>query len=381
MAYKKLSANLKKRKSESSAIKRKKESFFKKKSRVKASLKRKKLAKKELLIKPKDNLIMMPIADHDWEAWQVFNPGVIVLEDRIHFIYRAIGVDGISRFGYASSPDGFLIDERLPYPVYEHPSLNSGLNYYSFGSGGSFGGAEDARLTRVDNEDNIFMTYTACDEGLRVALTSIKVGDFLKKNWQWEKPVLISPPGEVHKNWVIFPEKINGQYAILHSLRPRVLIAYRDNLNFQKGEYINSFYDGYNEETGWEIRIRGAGAPPIKTKYGWLVFYHANDKSETNKYKVGAMLLDLMNPETILMRSSRPILEPDEPFQSNGFKPGIVYVSGAVVKNETLFIYYGVADNYICVAWANFDEFLNDLVQQAKPKLKQKVILNKKDAR
>ena len=381
MAYKKLSANLKKRKSESSAIKRKKESFFKKKSRVKASLKRKKLAKKELLIKPKDNLIIMPIADHDWEAWQVFNPGVIVLEDRIHFIYRAIGVDGISRFGYASSPDGFLIDERLPYPVYEHPSLNSGLNYYSFGSGGSFGGAEDARLTRVDNEDNIFMTYTACDEGLRVALTSIKVKDFLKKNWQWEKPVLISPPGEVHKNWVIFPEKINGQYAILHSLRPRVLIAYRDNLNFQKGEYINSFYDGYNEETGWEIRIRGAGAPPIKTKYGWLVFYHANDKSETNKYKVGAMLLDLMNPETILMRSSRPILEPDEPFQSNGFKPGIVYVSGAVVKNETLFIYYGVADNYICVAWANFDEFLNDLVQQAKPKLKQKVILNKKDAR
>jgi len=381
MAYKKLSANLKKRKSESSAIKRRKESFFKKKSRVKASLKRKKLAKKELLIKPKDNLIIMPIADHDWEAWQVFNPGVIVLEDRIHFIYRAIGVDGISRFGYASSSDGFLIDERLPHPVYEHPSLNSGLNYYSFGSGGSFGGAEDARLTRVDNEDNIFMTYTACDEGLRVALTSIKVGDFLKKNWQWEKPVLISPPGEVHKNWVIFPEKINGQYAILHSLRPRVLIAYRDNLNFQKGEYINSFYDGYNEETGWEIRIRGAGAPPIKTKYGWLVFYHANDKSETNKYKVGAMLLDLMNPETILMRSSRPILEPDEPFQSNGFKPGIVYVSGAVVKNETLFIYYGVADNYICVAWANFDEFLNDLVQQAKPKLKQKVILNKKDAR
>jgi len=381
MAYKKLSANLKKRKSGSSAVKRKKESFSKKRSRVKVSPKRKKLAKRELLIKPKDNLIMMPIADHDWEAWQVFNPGVIVLEDRIHFIYRAIGVDGISRFGYASSSDGFLIDERLPYPVYEHPSLNSGLNYYSFGSGGSFGGAEDARLTRVDNEDNIFMTYTACDEGLRVALTSIKVKDFLKKNWQWEKPVLISPPGEVHKNWVIFPEKINGQYAILHSLRPRVLIAYRDNLNFQKGEYINSFYDGYNEETGWEIRIRGAGAPPIKTKYGWLVFYHANDKSDPNKYKVGAILLDLMNPETTLMRSSKPILEPDEPFQSNGFKPGIVYVSGAVVKDGTLFIYYGVADNYICVAWANFDEFLNDLVQQTKPKLKQKVILNKKDAR
>ncbi|HRU36069.1 MAG TPA: hypothetical protein P5237_02030, partial [Candidatus Paceibacterota bacterium] len=150
------------------------------------------------------------------------------------------------------------------------------------------------------------------------------------------------------------------------------------NLNFQKGEYINSFYDGYNEDVGWELRIRGVGAPPIKTKYGWLIFYHANDKLEPNKYKVGAMLLDLMNPEIILMRSSMPILEPDESFQSNGFKPGIVYVSGAVVKNDILYIYYGVADNYICVAWANFDEFLNNLIQQIKPKLRQKKLLKKK---
>ena len=399
MVNKKLNNNIKKKKTNKSVAKRggiSSSKSSKKESKIKISLKNKagilsktkklkkqkqvsSLSKKLLLNKPKENLIIMPIADHDWEAWQVFNPGVIALEKRIHFLYRAIGVDEISRFGYASSLDGFLVDERLPYPVYEHPSLSSGLNYYSFGSGGSFGGAEDARLTRVDNEDNIFMTYTACDEGLRVALTSIKVKDFLEKNWQWKKPVLISPPGEVHKNWVIFPEKINGQYAILHSLRPKVSIAYRDNLNFQKGEYINSFYDGYyNEDIGWELRIRGVGAPPIKTKYGWLIFYHANDKLEPNKYKVGAMLLDLMNPEIILMRSSMPILEPDESFQSNGFKPGIVYVSGAVAKNDILFIYYGVADNYVCVAWANFDEFLNNLIQQVKPKLKQKKLLKKK---
>jgi len=397
MINKKLNNNKKKKNTNKSVAKKgknfslkssKKESKIKTSSKSKSKIlpKTKKLkkqtfllSKKPLLNKPKENLIIMPIADHNWEAWQVFNPGVIALEDRVHFLYRAVGFDEISRFGYASSLDGFLIDERLPYPVYEHPLINSGLNYYSFGSGGSFGGAEDARLTRVDNEDNIFMTYTACDEGLRVALTSIKVKDFLKKNWQWKKPVLISPPGEVHKNWVIFPEKINGQYAILHSLRPKVLIDYRNNLNFQKREYINSFYDGYvEEENGWEIKIRGAGAPPIKTKYGWLVFYHANDRLEPNKYKVGAMLLDLNNPEIILMRSLMPILEPDESFQSNGFKPGIVYVSGAIVKNDTLFIYYGVADNYICVAWANFDEFLDNLIQQVKPKLTQKKLLKKK---
>lgn len=379
MAYKKLSANLKKRKSESSAIKRKKESFFKKKSRVKASLKRKKLAKKELLIKPKDNLIIMPIADHDWEAWQVFNPGVIVLEDRIHFIYRAIGVDGISRFGYASSPDGFLIDERLPHPVYEHPSLNSGLNYYSFGSGGSFGGAEDARLTRVDNEDNIFMTYTACDEGLRVALTSIKVNDFLKKNWQWEKPVLISPPGEVHKNWVIFPEKIKNKYAILHSLSPEISITYLDDLEFRNSNYLKSYYNGQikSGKNQWESWLKGVGPIPLKTKYGWLIFYHALEKEEFNKYKVGAMLLDLNNPTQIIARANKPVLEPDADYENNGYKPGIVYASGAVIKDDNLLVYYGGSDSYVCVAYADFEEFLGKLIKHEVPQLTKKEIVKK----
>jgi len=47
------------------------------------------------------------------------------------------------------------------------------------------------------------MTYTACDGGLRVALTSIAIEDFLQQNWRWKKPAFISAPGETHKNWVI----------------------------------------------------------------------------------------------------------------------------------------------------------------------------------
>lgn len=171
------------------------------------------------LTKLPEGPIISPKAKNGWEAWQTFNPGVILLENRVHFLYRAIGEDAISRLGYAVSSDGFKIDERLPYIVYEHSPIDtSSYNFFSFISGGSFGGCEDPRPVRVNNEETIYMTYTAChDQELRIALTSIKVDDFLNKKWQWKKPEFISPPGQVHKNWVIFPEKINGSYAILHS--------------------------------------------------------------------------------------------------------------------------------------------------------------------
>ncbi len=347
------------------------------KTKLKTKLKQKKTAKPRpeklkniALIKSEDNPLIAPIPEHNWEAWQTFNPGVILLADKVHFLYRAVGQDAISRFGYASSDDGFSIDERLIFPVYEQRLTQPGLNYFPLASGGSFGGVEDCRPVRVGTEEVIYMTYTACDQGLGVALTSIKVDDFLKKKWCWQTPVLISPPGEVHKNWVIFPEKINGQYAILHSLSPQIMIAYRDSLVFKTGEYIQSFYDGTNNSGGWESRIRGIGPAPIKTEYGWLLLYHGLDKLDPGKYKVGVMLLDLVHPEKVLMRFHEPILEPDEILQQNGFKPGVVYASGAVVKNGQILIYYGAADSYVCLAYADFDEFMAAITAEIKPHLK-----------
>ena len=365
---------------------------------------RKKLAPKKAvagvgLIKPEENPIISPVLENGWEAWQTFNPGVILLEDsngspaktsKIYFLYRAIGEDGISRLGYAASDDGFIINERLSSPVYEHKlikTLKESSNflqsrtsfiYYSFASGGSLGGSEDPRPVRVNGEDTIYMTYTACDEGLRVALTSIKVRDFLQKKWRWSAPKLISPPNEVHKNWVLFPEKIKGKYALLTSINPEVLIEYLDSLEFKEGEFIKSTYGGACRKNCWDTYVRGAGPPPIKTKYGWLLFYHATDKSDPGKYKVGAMLLDLNNPTKVLHRSPEPILEPTEVYENNGFKGGVVYASGAVVKDDKLLVYYGAADSYIGVAYADFNRFIEEFIKGAKIKLERKPLKKKK---
>ena len=299
-----------------------------------------------------------------------------MLDNKVHFLYRAIGQDGISRLGYAVSDDGYTITERSCYPAYQH-KIKKGFFLGSYFSGGSFGGAEDARLTRVDDEDVLYMTYTACDGGLHVALTSITIEDFLKKDWKWKKPALISAPGETHKNWVIFPEKINGRYAILHSIKPRIQIAYVDNLKFDNNYYIQSIYADGQQEDSWETCLRGAAAPPLKTKGGWLLLYHAMDKDWGN-YKVGAMLLDLNDPTKILYRAKEPILEPSEQYENNGYKGGIIYVTGTIIKEDTLLVYYGAADSYVCVASAALHEFLSSLKQGKKPKLSKGRTIKKK---
>jgi len=321
-----------------------------------------------VLQKAEENPIILPKSENNWECWQVFNPGVILLEGKVHFLYRAIGKDFVSRIGYASSEDGFHITERSPDPIYEHPKGNPFIRFFPF-SGGSFQGAEDPRIVRVNNEDTLYMTYTACDTTLGVALTSIKVKDFLNKNWNWKTPRIISNPTQVHKNWVIFPERINGMYAILHSINP-ITIEYRETLEFQEGEFIESQYDPFiKKEDGWESWLRGAGAPPVKTKDGWLLFYHGLDKTNSGRYKVGVSLLDLKDPTKVLCTSSYPILEPEEDYELNGFKPGIVYVTGAIVKNSELLVYYGASDSYVCVAHTNLKEFLDRLQKRSWAKI------------
>ena len=322
-----------------------------------------------------NNPIISPNSRNMWESWQTFNPGAVLVKDRVHFLYRAIGNDGMSRLGYANSNDGIKISHRHIEPAYEHSESQNktpSFNIYSYTSGGSWGGSEDPRLSFIEEDDKIYVTYTACVNGLGVGITSIKSEDFSNGNWNWKSPKIISKPGEVHKNWVLFPEKIKGKYAILHSINPEIAIEYLDDLEFKNKKHIESKYGGKKPKgKKWEDWIRGIGPSPIKTKEGWLIFYQAMDKNDPGKYKVGAMLLDLKNPKKILSRAKKPVLEPDEHYENNGFKPGVVYASGAIIKNGKIFVYYGGADSHVCVATANLNKFLKELKEDRKPKLKK----------
>lgn len=328
-----------------------------------------------------ENPILEPEPKHWWESKAVFNPGALYEAGKVHLVYRAIGDSDVSVLGYASSVDGFHINERLHEPIYVpresfegagliYPVLSYPQRTYvpieedeDYVSGGGLGGCEDPRLTEID--DRVFMTYVAFDgySPPRVALTSIHINDFLAKNWQWKKPVLISLPGVVDKNACILPERINSKYVIFHRIFPNILIDFVDDLDFDgttrwlKGEFKIRPRASY-----WDSRKVGAGAPPIKTKDGWLLIYHSVGERDPGRYKIGAMLLDLKNPTRVLYRSKEPILEPRVWYENEGWKSGVTYPGGAVVIKDRLLVYYGGADRVACVASAKLDELLDHLV-------------------
>jgi predicted GH43/DUF377 family glycosyl hydrolase len=314
------------------------------------------------LVEKVEKPLIEPRKNRDWECLQTFNSGAVVIEDKVHFLYRAIGRDYISRFGYANSKDGFRLDERLDNPVHQHKVTHA--SFYSYVSGGSLGGVEDPRILRM--EDKVYVTYTVCDDGLSVALASMKVEDFLNKRWNQLRVRIISPHGENHKNWVVFPEKIGGKYALLHSISPKILINYFDDLKFESENLMKSYYHGEPSgewKGGWEGWVKGVGPPPIKTDYGWLMFYHALPKHNLGGYCIGSMLLDKDNPTSILFRAKKPILTPWD--INDGVKPNIVYTCGAVVKDGKLLIYCGAADTRVYVVHANLDEFLENLTRKS----------------
>jgi predicted GH43/DUF377 family glycosyl hydrolase len=329
-----------------------------------------------------NNPIIEPREGNYWEMKATFNPGAIYADHRVHLLYRAIGGDDVSVLGYASSEDGVSFAERSDEPAYRPFTIKSTtpkeqqkiLSPAYFSGGGWNGGCEDPRLTLID--DVVYLMYTAFDGwgSIRIALSSIALEDFLEKKWKWKKPAMISPSGEIHKNWVIFPEKIHGKFAILHSISPTVLVDYFDNFDdFDKEEaVIRSKYSRISRTGAWDSWIRGAGPPPLKTELGWLLFYHAMDFRDPNRYKLGAMILDKDDPTKVLYRSPAPVLEPDFNYENSGFKAGVIYSCGAVIKDGELYVYYGGGDSVTCVAMANLEKFLYELKAHGAPKLEKK---------
>jgi beta-1,2-mannobiose phosphorylase / 1,2-beta-oligomannan phosphorylase len=323
-----------------------------------------------LLNKIKDNPIIKPIADHFWESRAAFNPGALYEKGRVHMVYRAIGDQDVSVLGYASSADGTNFDERLDDPVYTPKEpfecstpFTKGASYSPYASGGGcYGGCEDPRLTKIG--DKVYMTYVAYDgwNPPRVALTSIPLDDFIHHRWHWEKPVLISRPGQVNKNACLLPEKINGKYVMFHRIYPDILIDYVDDLDFDgKTRWLVGHDKIAPRPRYWDSRKVGVGAPPIKTDDGWLLIYQAVGDQDSARYKMGAMLLDIQNPAHVLHRSIKPILEPTEWYENEGYKAGVAYPCGAVIMNKKLHVYYGGADMVTCAATAPIDEFLTHL--------------------
>ena len=170
-----------------------------------------------MLEKFTENPILQPIQEHFWESKCVFNCASFYDEGKVHIVYRAIGEDGISRFGYASSFDGFKIEERFPQPIFV-PEGEFELK-----------GCEDPRITRIGEE--YYMFYTAYNGQIapQIGQVTIKRENFLNKRWKWGKRIYPFPRVN-NKDVVLFPEKIKGKWVLYHRIPPHIWVAYSNDL-------------------------------------------------------------------------------------------------------------------------------------------------------
>jgi len=205
------------------------------------------------------------------------------------------------------------------------------------------------------------MYYTSFDgkNPPRIALTSILEKDFLNQKWNWSKPILISAPNFDNKDACLFPEKINEKYMIIHRSGNDIDLAFYSSLD-KKENWLEEYRWISPRRGWWDGKKVGAAAPPIKTKEGWILFYHG--VSNEGIYRVGAILLDLDNPKKIIARTDEPLFEPEMPYEKEGQIPNVVFPCGAVLIDKKIFMYYGGGDSVVGVATINLKDLLKRLI-------------------
>lgn len=300
------------------------------------------------------NPILSPRIENTFENKLVFNPAAFELEGSIHILYRAMDTKNTSTIGYARTKDGITIDERLTSPIYV-PRKDFEMK---LGKEDGNSGCEDPRTTVID--DTIYMTYTAYDgvHAPRGAITSIKVQDFLQKKFEsWTEPFLVTPENVDDKDLALLPEKIDGNYLLYHRIGGRICADLLKNISSDCT--ISRCIEIMGPREGlWDAAKVGIAGPPLKVEKGWLMFYHGVSRS--GRYRVGAALLDSTGTK-MLSRTADPIFEPRESYELQGEVSNVVFPCGTVIRNDTVFMYYGGGDKVVGVATASLSNILNAL--------------------
>lgn len=284
-----------------------------------------------------------------YQANAVFNAGVADLGKEVVMLVRVESSSGRSHLIVARSKDGIdnwrFEEEALLHPAQRVPYEENGV--------------EDCRLTWMEDLKKWAIAYVAySDFGPAVALATTT--DFKTA----ERLGVVFPPTD--KNAALFPRKFNGLYAMCH--RPSVgggsiWISYSPDLVFWgKNEMVIGARGG----AWWDGQRVGIGPTPVELREGWLAIYHGvKDVAGGPVYRMGAALLDKNEPHKVLGRARRWLLSPQEPYERNGDAPNVVFATGAVIRGEEMWLYYGAADCSICMATAKIKDILSVIQEES----------------
>ena len=329
------------------------------------------------------NPILSPHPGHSWEDLAVFNPAAWYDEAKkeVILLYRAAEDKPEYRcwFGLATSKDGYNFERAG-----DGPALSP--------SGDGFDGAtiQDPRITKMG--DWFYVTY-ACrpfpfgqfwhpeirkrfvtpdvppDFPRHLRTNATLTGLAMTKDFKtWRRAGWITDPVLDDRDAILFPEKINGKFVLMH--RPLEFVGPKYGVE-KACAWIKESDDLLGlaaapsklllkQRYPWEVNKLGMNTPPIKTAHGWFTIFHV--VGADLHYSLGAVLLDLNDPSQVLHRTPDWLMQPEADYEIEGYYRGCCFPCGTVVINGTLFVYYGGADRYCAVATCDFQELLAHLL-------------------
>jgi len=343
------------------------------------------------MIEVKKEGILLKKSGLEFENEGVLNPAIMQEGNTIHMFYRAVQSGNFSTIGYCRLDGPTTIRERSDKPI-----LVAEADYESHG-------VEDARITKID--DLYYLTYTAYDgvNAQGALATSTDLIHFEKKG------IIVAPVSYVEfvfllesaprvnkkyyrnhlfyyqadniktkillwdKNVIFFPRRIHNKLCFLHRVRPGIQLVCVNDLSELTHEWWRQYYMTLPDHIVMdprhkhESRYIGGGCPPIETEKGWLLIYHGVEKTSRGfVYSACAALLDLDDPSKELSRLPYPIFSPQYDWELNGIINNVVFPTGTASFGDTLYIYYGAADEQIGCASLSLSALLNELVSNIK---------------
>ena len=219
----------------------------------------------------------------------------------------------------------------------------------------------DPRVTYIDGKYWI----TWCN-GYHGPTIGVGFTEDFKTFYQCENALL-----PFNRNGVLFPQKIDGKYALLsrpsdngHTPFGDIFLSFSPDMKYW-GEHRHVMSPTPFEDSAWQCTKVGAGSVPILTDEGWLMFYHGVITTCNGyRYSMGAVLLDKDEPWRVLRRSMEYLLAPAAPYELAGDVQNVVFPCAALTEGDKVTVYYGAADTCVCMAHGHISEILDWLKRQ-----------------
>ena len=281
------------------------------------------------------------------------------------------GVQGIYNSAVAPFGDGFVgvfrVEKRCRFPHLHVGWSDDGLSWHIEPEQIEFAHEElvdpsdyayDPRVCQIDG--TYYVTWCGGHNGPTIGMASTKDFQHFERLENAFLPF--------NRNGVLFPRKIGEKYFMLsrpsddgHTPFGDIYISQSPDL-CHWGMHRLVMRRGGGEVGQWWQRTKiGAGPIPIETDEGWLLVYHGvMDTCNGFVYSMGAAILDLDQPWQVRYRTNQHLMTPEADYEVSGHVPNVVFPCAALHDRESgrLAIYYGAADTYCCVAYADLDDLV-----------------------